>query len=347
MNVPKIAGSLMKIGGAATKEGVEGVMKSARNLGVDLPLAEVIKSRGIAKLQKIGLKNIPGSGMHQEYEKLNEGLTGQIRSLLNRLNPENQHSGEAVQDFLTDKYDKLKDQVGELYENIRGKVSESAPGNIHDNSSVFSEAEKIKDDFANKLKRPGGSVKVPMDVKTYIEQISKGKSGLGDAFLDDEIINANIGDSLANLRKGGKESKDAERALPYWFRLKNQNLKDIDSTVEGIGSKDISEDWSNAKKFYKEKLAPYTEQKSKLKEIITEPNIDNVQKKFLQVSGQQPKSELLRKVAEELPQEIKDKVAHAHLLGPGDRNLPGIIDSYKKLQPKQRGLMFSKEDQGV
>jgi hypothetical protein len=343
-NAPRQAAQLLKMGGAAPKEGVEKVVQAASDLGVDMPLAEVIKSPGLAKLQKAGLKNIPFSGMAQEYQKLSEGLSGNIQSLLGKLNPENKHSGEAVQDFLSDKYSSLKNTVSDLYGDLKESVSQLAPGNVHDNSSVFSEAQKIKDDFSKKLRRPGGDVKVPKDVKSYVDQISKESINIQDAFADDEIINSHIGDAIAQIRKGGKEAKDAERSLPYWNRLKKQNLADTDKTVERVGSPEISEKWSAAKNFYKENLAPYAEKGSLLKKIISEPNIDKVQNKFLQTSGQQPKSEILNQVADQLPQEVKDTVAHSYLLGPKDGNLIDAISRYEKLQPKQRDALFSEGD---
>jgi hypothetical protein len=346
-NAPRQTMKLLRMGGAATKEGAEKVINAAKELGVNMPLAEIIKSPGLAKLQKIGLKNIPFAGMTQVYQNLAEGLSGQLQGLLDKLNPANEHSGAAVQDFLGEKYNQLKEETGKLYQNLRSNIQNIAPGDIHANDGMLNEVNKITEEFTAKLKRPGGKIKVPQAVKDYIEEVRKENVSVNAAILDDEIINANIGDAIAEVKKGGKAAKDAERSLGYFRRLKEANLRDIDQTIEKVDSPEITSQWKEAKNFYKENLAPYTEKGSLLKQLITEPNIDKIQSKFLQVSGQQPKTEILKNVVEQLPQDVVDKVAHAHLLGPKDGDLIDAIKRYNKLQPKQQSLLFSTEDKKI
>jgi hypothetical protein len=335
-------GKALGMGGTASAEKVKGVMDAADRLDVNLPLAETIDSRAVNKLQKIGLKNIPGSGMSQEYTNLTGGLTDQINGLMQKLNPENEHAGESTKNFLSQKYGSLKDQVQDMYSDVQNSVEMSAPGDIHKTDELFSQADSIKKEISKSEKLPGGKIKVPSSVRDFIGDVKKEKVGLDDAFRQDEIINEYIGDAKAKAATGDKEGN---RELRYFNKLKEANLNDVDSTIKSVDSPEISEKWRDAKEFYKDNLVPFERKSSTLRKIVRPGTRgDEVQSMFLRTSGQQPKAQILSEVSDQLPQEIKDQLAHNYLAGPKDESPLKVIDKYEKLQPKQRDLLFSPED---
>lgn len=335
-------GKALGMGGTASAEKVKSVMDAADRLDVNLPLAETIDSRAINKLQKIGLKNIPGSGMSQEYTNLTGGLIDQINGLMQKLNPENKHAGESTKNFLSQKYVSLKNKVQDMYSDVQKSVEMSAPGDIHKTDELFSKADSIKKEISKSEKLPGGKIKVPSSVREFIGDVKKEKVSLDDAFRQDEIINEYIGDAKAKAATGDKEGN---RELRYFNSLKEANLNDVDSTIKSVDSPEISEKWRDAKEFYKNNIVPFEKKSSTLRKIVRpETRGDEVQSMFLKTSGQQPKVQILSEVSDQLPQEIKDRIAHNYLSGPKDDSLLKVIDKYEKLQPKQKDLLFSPED---
>jgi hypothetical protein len=333
---------LQKMGGMATKVGAEKVMQAAESLGLKVPAGEVIKSKGLKSLQSL-LGSVPGSGMPEAYDNLAVGLQGKIDNLLTKLNPDNVHSGEAVQEHLFDKYSEVKDTANQLYGDLRDAISSSAPGEIHQNKSLSSEARNISEELSRRSKQPAGYTKVPKDVKKVVDQIESGSYTLSDAIETDENINNLIGDNIADVKKGGREGQDAKRAINYLRKIKEANNKDIGETIRKVDVPEITELWDSAKDHYKKEMVPFVEKGSKLQEIIQEKNPDKVQGKFLSTSGTQPKSFILKQVTNELPQDVKDKIAHQYLMGAKEEP-EKMLQKFDKLQPKQKESLFSPED---
>lgn len=340
MYSPKLAGKLL--GGTKSAEDVNSFIGSLNRLGIKAPIAETIGSRGAAKVQKTGLKNIPGSGMSQAYSDISEGLSGQLEKMNQKLNPDNVHAGQEAKSILTDTYEKSLKDVSNMYGNLESSVLEAAPGDIHTSDNMFKEANAMKSEFKEFRKLAGGDLKVPKSVESFIGEVEKSPKNLSSALRQDEIINEHIGDARSKDSMGDREGK---RELRYFNRLKASNLKDIDRTIEKTGSEDISNQWSHVKDFYKQNVVPFDKKKSILGKIINpQTRDDEVQSLFLKESGQQPKAQILKEVTDFLPQSTKDKLAHSQLVGPGDKDAISMIDEYQKLQPRQRSLLFRPED---
>lgn len=340
---PKLAGKLM--GGTKSAEDVKSFMESLNRLGVKAPIAETIGSRGAAKLQKTGLKNIPGSGMSQAYSDISEGLSGQLENMSQKLNPDNVHAGQEAKSILTDTYKKSLQDVSNMYGDLESSVLDAAPGDIHTSDDMFKESNAMKSEFKEFRKLAGGDLKVPKSVESFIGEVEKSPKNLSSALRQDEIINEYIGDARSKASMGDREGK---RELRYFNRLKASNLKDIDRTIEKTGSEDISNQWSHVKDFYKQNVVPFDKKGSVLGKIINpKTRDDEVQSLFLKKSGQQPKTQILKEVTDFLPQSTKDKLAHSQLTGPGDKGALSMIDEYEKLQPGQRSELFSPEDKQV
>jgi len=333
---------LQKMGGFRTAKGAQEIMDAAENLGVSLPAGEVLGSKGLKTFQQT-LGSVPGTGMSKVYDDMATGLNAQISSLLHNLNPENVHSGEAVKNYLVDKYESVKDVTNELYNNLRQEISEKAPGLIHDNSKLFSVSKDIKDEFKRKLRQPGGAAKVPKDVKDFVNEVQDKKYSLIDAIEIDENINSLIGDHIAEIKKGGKKGQQAKRGLGFLKKIKESNYSDIENTIKKTDVPEIKNLFNSAKDYYKEEMVPFVEEGSKLHEIIEESNPDKIQSKFLTKSGEQPKDYVLRKVTDQLPQNIKDIIAHKYLIG-AKENPSEVVKRFSDLQPKQQEALFSGED---
>jgi hypothetical protein len=340
---PKLAGKLL--GGTKSAEDVESFIGSLNRLGVKAPIAETIGSRGAAKLQKTGLKNIPGSGMSQAYSDISEGLTGQLENMSQKLNPDNVHAGQETKSILTDTYKRSLEDVGKMYEDLESSVLNIAPGDTHASENMFKESKDITSEFNEFRKIAGGKLKIPKSVEDFIGEVEKSPKNLNSALRQDEVINEHIGDARAKASLGDREGK---RELRYFNRLKASNLKDIDRTIERTGSEDISNQWSHVKDFYKQNIVPFDKKGSVLGKIINpKTRDDEVQALFLMKSGQQPKTQILKEVTDFLPQETKNKLAHSQLTGPSDKGPLSMIDEYAKLQPGQRSELFSPEDKQV
>ena len=340
---PKLAGKIL--GGTKSAEDVKSFIGSLNRLGVKAPIAETIGSRGAAKFQKTGLKNIPGSGMSQAYSDISEGLTGQLERMNQKLNPENAHAGQETKSILTDTYNKSLQDVRNMYGDLESSVLEVAPGDIHTSEDMLKESNAMKSEFKEFRKLAGGDLKVPSSVEAFISEVDKAPKNLSSALRQDEIINEFIGDARSKASMGDREGK---RELRYFNRLKASNLKDIDRTIEKTGSEDVRNQWANVKDFYKENVVPFDKKGSILGKIINpKTRDDEVQSLFLKKSGQQPKTQILKEVTDFLPQSTKDKLAHSQLVGPGDKGALSMIDEYEKLQPGQRSELFSPEDKQV
>jgi hypothetical protein len=333
---------LQKMGGFRTSKGAQEIMDAAENLDVSLPAAEVIGSKGLKTLQQT-LGSVPGTGMPKGYDDMATGLNDQISSLLHKLNPDNLHSGEAVKDHLVDKYNSVKNVSNELYSNLRQEISEKAPGLVHDNSKLFSASKDISDEFKRKLRQPGGAAKVPKDVKDFVNEVQDEKYSLIDAIEIDENINSLIGDHIAEIKKGGKEGQQAKRGLGFLKKIKESNYSDIENTIEKADVPEIKNLFNSAKDYYKKEMVPFVEKGSKLHEIMEESNPDKIQSKFLTKSGEQPKDYALRKVTDQLPQDIKDMIAHKYLIG-AKEDPTKVVKRFSDLQPKQQEALFSGED---
>jgi len=330
------------LGGTKTKEQVKKVMETADRLGINMPLAETIGSSGAAKLQKSILKNIPGSGMSQAYSDLVSGLQKNLMDLKVKLNPENVHAGDLTKEFASNKYKNNKDLLKNLYQDVSNELNAVSPGDIHKNTNLFSTAKDIQSELMKVQKLPGGKIKVPSTVQDFIAQVEKGNMGLSDAMTQDELINEYIGDARAKAIRGDAEGRRENR---YFSKLKEANLKDIDLTIKDAGTPEIAKKWSDAKEFYKQNILPFEKKKSPLGKIIDKDiRGDEVISTFLKRSGQQPKTQILEEVTRELPQDVKNAIAHNYLMGPGEENLLGMIDQYEKLQPRQRSALFNKSD---
>lgn len=341
--IPKLAGKAL--GGRKSAEDVQSFIGSLDRLGIKAPIAETIGSRGAAKLQKTGIKNIPGSGMSQAYSDISEGLEGQLKAMKSKLNPENVHAGQETKDILEDKYRSSMSAVGDMYDDLGDHISMVAPGDIHKSDNMLKEANAITSEFNEFKKLAGGSVKAPKSVENFINEVSKSPKNLNSALRQDEIINEFIGDARSKASLGDREGK---RELKYFNRFKSANLKDLDATVDRVGSPEISKKWTGVKDYYKENIVPFDKKGSILGKIINPmTRADEVQSLFLKKSGQQPKTQILKEVTDFLPQSTKDKLAHSQLVGPGDKGLLSMIDEYEKLQPGQRSGLLKPEDKRV
>ena len=343
MYIPKLAGKLL--GGTKMAEAVKSFVGSLNRLGIKAPIAETIGSRGAAKVQKTGLKNIPGSGMSQAYSDISEGLSGQLEKMNQKLNPGNVHAGQETQDILNDRYRSSMSAVGDMYDDLGDHISMVAPGDIHKSDNMLKEANAITSEFNEFKKLAGGSVKAPKSVENFINEVSKSPKNLNSALRQDEIINEFIGDARSKASLGDREGK---RELKYFNRFKSANLKDLDATVDRVGSPEISKKWTGVKDYYKENIVPFDKKGSILGKIINpKTRADEVQSLFLKKSGQQPKIQILKEVTDFLPQSTKDKLAHSQLVGPKDKGLLSMIDEYENLQAGQRSELFSPEDKEV
>lgn len=359
-SIPKAAPSAMLRGAAPMQEILERANAAA---GTKAPLGDVLKNPGLKRFYENVMQTVPLGGVRNTLMDFGEQIDKQARSIYERLTGEPvKNAGESIKSALKKAYDEAHEVKRNLYKK-RDEIAEQS--GVTSQREQFKKAVYALDEEIN----ADPLTQAFVDPKTK-QIITEAKKALQPDIKQRELFNALppelqkqleldmpvepaslknmqfLKSEIASLAREADIKGDRATARRL-FILEDALAGDIENSIAGADNPALKAAHQAANKHYRENVLPFDD-RDVAKYVKGQGDTDLLINSFLKTSRVADRSNLLNKLVAKVP-EHKGTLLREFFQNQmkGDFDPRQFARAYEKLQPKQRQILFSKDQQAA
>jgi hypothetical protein len=303
--------------------------------GTQTPLGDVIGSPGLKRFYENILTHIPFSGASQTSQDVAQGIKAQGNNIFSQIGVDQlgPNSGAQLQDALKQAAADARAEKNKSFEAVN-KLADDANLTIGRENFSNKAKETLDDiDQSPELKRT-----FPKDLLGDIQVYADNKQG--NTLKLTNIFKGKLGDQASEFYTDGKRYE-----YGIVKGLQDALGKDIDSSINKLGTPELKDKYAQAQKDYQEKFAPF-EDPDVVKFTRLGGDSDLMLSHFLR-PGQNDRANLLTKLMQKVSPESKDLPLQMYLsrsVENGEVNPLTFRSLYDKLGENQKNVLIKDDN---